>query len=585
MTSVENVTELVNDLSLASREISTNASISILRILIRRLPLIAASLYSYSEASGRLHLRAQVGFNYKDYDAFHLPLTSPAGIAVRHRVPRLVDLIPGVADLHNKRLREAYGLSCVVVIPILQSLTADHHVEKFPIIATICVYPTEQSSGKAVLEILQSVAPFLSNVYQHSLDLDKLRFREQAMQQIVASKDIDSFMYRIVGLLIKEWGFEAVSIFLFDERSETLRLRSTSGLVGKPRKSEVFFKITDDNITVKTFNEGRSIAVGGIESTRATNNYREELAGACIATLCVPVLEPAIDGISESNVIGVLRVVNRVLHFDGRKEIVAFGWEDSAFLEFVASLICVITHMYWRASRVTDDLERSLHGVQNNLHFIRSSLTHFQERSKVYSQIEREFSYAIPDSIDHVNALAWQLERYGGVGRDAVLSVGRVNLYGDVLAKIPPLLIPLAKVYNAKWKPTLRLDDFVRDVPPVNSDADALLTVFRNLLENAIKYSRRETEIQILLSWRTDGDRIYVEFSDNGIGVDEWDVSYIFREGYKAENAMRRCTIGAGIGLSQCKTILRQMDCDINLKNPRNNTTFEIGIPLWKGDA
>ncbi len=93
--------------------------------------------------------------------------------------------------------------------------------------------------------------------------------------------------------------------------------------------------------------------------------------------------------------------------------------------------------------------------------------------------------------------------------------------------------------------------------PRVRGDAAELGLVFRNLLENAVKYSEEPVKIRVGIDEAADG-RIQVEISDRGIGIPRQELRRIFRRFYRAGRDVQRQVSGLGLGLFVVRTLLRK---------------------------
>jgi len=91
----------------------------------------------------------------------------------------------------------------------------------------------------------------------------------------------------------------------------------------------------------------------------------------------------------------------------------------------------------------------------------------------------------------------------------------------------------------------------------VRGDAAELGLVFRNLLENAVKYSEEPVKIRVGIVEPGDG-RIQVEISDQGIGIPKQELRRIFQRFYRAGRDVRRQVSGLGLGLFVVRTLLRK---------------------------
>jgi signal transduction histidine kinase len=91
----------------------------------------------------------------------------------------------------------------------------------------------------------------------------------------------------------------------------------------------------------------------------------------------------------------------------------------------------------------------------------------------------------------------------------------------------------------------------------VRGDANELGLVFRNLFENAIKYSNDPVRIRVEIEKVPDG-RVRVEISDDGIGIPKHELRRIFRRFYRAGRDVQRQVSGLGLGLFVVRTLLRK---------------------------
>jgi signal transduction histidine kinase len=91
----------------------------------------------------------------------------------------------------------------------------------------------------------------------------------------------------------------------------------------------------------------------------------------------------------------------------------------------------------------------------------------------------------------------------------------------------------------------------------VRGDAAELGLVFRNLLENALKYSRDPVRIRVGIEEARDG-RVRVEIADEGIGIPDHELERIFQRFYRAGRDVQRQVAGLGLGLFVVRTLLRK---------------------------
>jgi signal transduction histidine kinase len=101
----------------------------------------------------------------------------------------------------------------------------------------------------------------------------------------------------------------------------------------------------------------------------------------------------------------------------------------------------------------------------------------------------------------------------------------------------------------------VRLD--VAPVAPVRGDPGELSLVFRNLLENAVKYSDAPVEVTVRVATTEDG-RVEVAISDRGIGIPSGELRKIFQRFYRARRDVQRTASGLGLGLFIVRNLVRR---------------------------
>jgi two-component system sensor histidine kinase CiaH len=82
-----------------------------------------------------------------------------------------------------------------------------------------------------------------------------------------------------------------------------------------------------------------------------------------------------------------------------------------------------------------------------------------------------------------------------------------------------------------------------------------LQMLVNNLMENAMKYSPKESPIQISLT--TDKNELILSVSDQGVGIPDEEKKKVFAKFYRVGNENTRTTKGTGLGLYLCSRIVK----------------------------
>ncbi|SHO61902.1 sensor histidine kinase [Algoriphagus zhangzhouensis] len=112
----------------------------------------------------------------------------------------------------------------------------------------------------------------------------------------------------------------------------------------------------------------------------------------------------------------------------------------------------------------------------------------------------------------------------------------------------------------------------------VQGDLFHLTHIFNNLLDNANKYSPESPEIKIR-AWE-DSDQVYVNISDQGIGMSKDAQRKIFDKFYRVPTGNIHDVKGFGLGLSYVKTMLEAHKGGISVQSELGKgSTFTINLP------
>jgi len=114
----------------------------------------------------------------------------------------------------------------------------------------------------------------------------------------------------------------------------------------------------------------------------------------------------------------------------------------------------------------------------------------------------------------------------------------------------------------------------------VLGDRGKLFQVLVNLMSNAIKYSPAGGDIR--LSCRKVDDRIWIDITDDGLGIPEHALSSLFTKFYRVDNSDSRQIGGTGLGLAIVKEIVEQHQGEVCVKSELGvGSTFSIVLPIY----
>ncbi len=116
----------------------------------------------------------------------------------------------------------------------------------------------------------------------------------------------------------------------------------------------------------------------------------------------------------------------------------------------------------------------------------------------------------------------------------------------------------------------------INDLPKIYSSTALLTVIFKNLIENGLKYNKSEKPTVEISYQLTDGRHEFI-FQDNGIGIEEKYHDYVFQMFKRLENRDKK---GSGLGLGLVSKSLEKLDGEIKLSSELGKgSTFSVLLP------
>ena len=127
--------------------------------------------------------------------------------------------------------------------------------------------------------------------------------------------------------------------------------------------------------------------------------------------------------------------------------------------------------------------------------------------------------------------------------------------------------------------PEHRLDLKLKEpLPVLKVDVRRLHQVLDNLLDNAIKYSEKGTEVVVQVETRA--REVEISIADQGRGITTDDISKVFDRMYRVEQRLAQDPGGMGLGLALCKALVEAHGGQIRLESTEGvGTTVRFTLP------
>lgn len=245
---------------------------------------------------------------------------------------------------------------------------------------------------------------------------------------------------------------------------------------------------------------------------------------------------------------------------------------------YIRGAVAVIRDM--TEERQLDKLRKDF--ISNVSHELRTPIALMQGYSEAIvddiaesNQEKNELAQIIHDESLRMSRLVNELL---DIGR---MEAGHIELNIDIF-EVEPFIERICKKFNGMatdnhidFSITKELEDSY-----IKVDEDRLEQVFTNLIDNAFRHTKQGGKVEVTIIVKE--EQLRIDIKDNGIGIPDKDLSFIFERFYKADKSRTRGNNkkGTGLGLAITKHIVNAHEGTILVKSKLNEgTTFSIKIP------
>lgn len=188
-------------------------------------------------------------------------------------------------------------------------------------------------------------------------------------------------------------------------------------------------------------------------------------------------------------------------------------------------------------------------------------------------KIYKEFLKDIDSEVDRLNKIIDNLLYLVDLEKENIHLDYQITYVNYLIQKIISNLKPLADKKNI----TLNFDEKVKI--QVMLDKFKVQQSLINIIGNAIKYTPENGRVDVELY--TQQDSFVIKVKDNGIGIPEDELPFIFDRFYRVDKARARKTGGTGLGLSITQQLIALHQGEVKVKSTVNKgSTFYIILPL-----
>jgi CheY-like chemotaxis protein/anti-sigma regulatory factor (Ser/Thr protein kinase) len=158
------------------------------------------------------------------------------------------------------------------------------------------------------------------------------------------------------------------------------------------------------------------------------------------------------------------------------------------------------------------------------------------------------------------------------------IEAGRMDVQPATF-NLPPLIKLVTATTQLLVNPNVKLKAHLpSNLPPLYSDQEKIKQVLINLLSNAAKFTHQG---EINLTVRQEGEMLYIDVSDTGIGISEVALGRIFEEFQQADTTTTRQYGGTGLGLPISRSLAHLLCGDLTVTSREGvGSTFAFSLPI-----
>ena len=242
---------------------------------------------------------------------------------------------------------------------------------------------------------------------------------------------------------------------------------------------------------------------------------------------------------------------------------------EDAIKKYVKELEDLNTHKENVLAIVSHDLRSPLSGIIGTAEYLKKNLDRL-ESSKIKEMLDLLQKTAVDELNMLDNLVEWARIKYAS----EVFSPTKIVLH-DYVEKVFVSLHEMASLNAITFHNEIKPDT------TVFADGKMLLSVFQNILSNAIKHSLPEGEISVLAN--IESEMLIIQIKDCGIGMSKDVQETLFTPQMSTLSKARKDNKGAGIGLLLVKGFLERNDGEIWVESEEGKgTSFYFTLPLEK---
>ncbi len=350
---------------------------------------------------------------------------------------------------------------------------------------------------------------------------------------------------------------EGVSIFITQPKMKKLKLIATTGVKKPWKKGDCPYSF-GEGLTGSVAKQGCSIIENNLQKLKKGQEGKviEKTINQTMSWIGIPIKNTA-----TNEVVGVIRCVNK--RESGNSDVSSFTVLDQNVLEFIGFISAQII----QSLRIFKDKEDALklkEEILKGQEEFNRSISHEiiipvnsilgrvgllkKNYDNTHQSIQKKVHILFEDieiECSHIDMIS----RSYSV-QDPVLK--KVNIVKEIVQRTKYVLERIARINHIDIYYSLPKNT---RIPHFSVDKSRMLQVMYNLVNNAIKYANKNSDVEITIKPEFNGD-LTIMVSNEGIGIPKSDESKIFDRSFRALEAKKYHPSGRGMGLYYSKKII-----------------------------
>lgn len=226
-------------------------------------------------------------------------------------------------------------------------------------------------------------------------------------------------------------------------------------------------------------------------------------------------------------------------------------------------------------ARRLDSVRRDF--VANASHELKTPAASIQAAAETLLRVWQEDPEAVPRFAEQLEREALRLSR---IVAD-LLDLSRLEAGSDLQERVH--LDALVREEASRFESAaidagLTMEVLVAPVPEVRGSGRDLSLLVRNLLDNAVRYTKAEGAVVASVS--ADNGSVVVRVCDTGAGIPSKELSRVFERFYRVDRARSRETGGTGLGLAIVRHVAENHGGTVTVESELGRgSTFEVRLP------